>query len=43
MLIFYCFASLKTDDNFRDSLKDLENEQRRLAKEVGKDREERER
>ena len=30
-------------DNFRDSLKDLESEQRRLAKEIGRDRDERER
>ena len=37
------FLSLKASGNFRDSLKDLESEQRRLAKEINIDRDDRKR
>ena len=41
---FIHFCTINQEkDNFRDSLKDLESEQRRLVKEIGRDRDERER
>ena len=43
LLHFLNVFAAKENENFRDSLKDLESEQRRLAKEIGRDREERER